>query len=49
MQLFEEEAYSLFPKCRPLRRPRHLRGLGLGLGFIVDSLILDGVPYDISK
>ena len=27
------EAYSLFLKCRPMRRPRHLRGLGLGLGF----------------
>ena len=25
----EEEAYSPFPKCRPLRRPHHLKGLGL--------------------
>ena len=29
--LIEEEAYRPFPKCHPLRRPRHLRGLGLGL------------------
>ena len=28
--LFEEEAYSPFPKWCPLRRPRHLRGFGLG-------------------
>ena len=27
MQFFKEEAYSPFPKCRPLRRPRHLKGL----------------------
>ena len=27
MEVVEEEA---FPKCRPLRQPRHLRGLGLG-------------------
>jgi hypothetical protein len=29
--LFEEEAYSSFPKCSPMRQPRHLKGLGLGL------------------
>ena len=29
----EEEAYSLFWKCRPLRRPHHFLGLGLGLGW----------------
>jgi hypothetical protein len=35
----EEEAYSLFSKCRPMRRPRHL--IGLGLGFIVDHGLLE--------
>jgi hypothetical protein len=30
--LIEEEAYGPLPKWRPLKRPCHLRGLGLGLG-----------------
>lgn len=29
---FEEEGYSPFPKCNPLRRPRQFKGCGLGLG-----------------
>ena len=33
MYVVEEEVYRPFPKCRPLRRPRHLRVLGLELQF----------------
>ena len=28
LKLIKEEAYSPFPKCRPLRQPRHLIRLG---------------------
>ena len=34
---FEEEAYRPFPKCRPLRRLRCPRGLGLELVLAVNS------------
>ena len=33
--LVKEEVFNPFPKCCPLRRPRHLLGLGLGLKTLI--------------
>ena len=38
LYIFDEEAYSPFPKCCSLRRPHHLLGLGLETEAIVKLL-----------